>query len=315
MSLVSTKEMLKKALIGKYAIGAFNINNMEILQAVMRAAAELSSPLILQTSVGALKYAGFIYLQKLIDAAMTEYNIPVALHLDHGTSFEICKNCIDSGFTSVMIDGSALEYNQNIELTKKVVDYAHKYNVTVEGELGQLSGHEDFIFVKEPDSCFTDPDQAVNFVHSTGVDSLAVAIGTKHGVHKFKLFDTKNTKFELRFDILEKISEKLPDLPIVLHGASSVHSEYIKTINTYGGDLNYAFGIPEDQLKRAVQMSVCKINIDSDLRLAMTSSIREVFAQSPSTLDPREYLGAGRQEIYNLVKYKIKNILGSAQKI
>ena len=310
MSLVNTKEMLKKALVGKYAVGAFNINNMEILQAVVRAAGELSSPLILQTSVGALKYAGFVYLRKLVEAALTEYDIPVALHLDHGTNFEICKNCIDNGFTSVMIDGSALEYSQNVELTRKVVNYAHKYNVTVEGELGQLSGHEDSVSVTEPDSRFTDPDQAVDFARVTGVDSLAVAIGTRHGVHKF----VSNNTPELKFDILGKIYEKSPELPIVLHGASSVHPEYIKKFNNYGGDLNHAFGIPEEQIKRAVQMSVCKINIDSDLRLAMTSSIREVFAQYPDTVDPRNYLGAGRQEVYNLVKHKIQNILGSAQK-
>lgn len=310
MSLVNTTEMFKKAYEGKYAIGAFNVNNMEIIQGIMGAASELSSPVILQASAGARKYAGSIYLKKLVEAAVCENNIPIALHLDHGDSFETCKSCIDSGFTSVMIDGSSLEYEENIELTKKVTDYAHKYNVTVEGELGSLAGIEDEVRVPPDKSFYTDPNQVEDFVKKTGVDSLAVAIGTSHGAYKFK----PGQNPELRFDILSEIEKKLPGFPIVLHGASSVVPQFVEEINKYGGHLKEAIGIPETMLRKAAQMAVCKINVDSDLRLAMTAKIRESLAENPENFDPRGYLSPAREAVKEIVKHKIKNVMGCAGK-
>ncbi len=311
MGLVNTQEMLQKALRGNYAVGAFNVNNMEILQAVVRAATDLSSPVILQVSSGARKYAGDIFLRKLVEAAVENSNIPIALHLDHGKSFEICKNCIDSGFTSVMIDGSSLEYNKNIERTCEVVEYAHKHNVSVEAELGCLAGIENDILVPDSKSFYTDPEQAVDFVKKTGIDSLAIAIGTSHGAYKFKF----GQNFKLRLDILEKIQQELPFLPIVLHGASSVIQKYVHEINSHGGNLENAIGIPEEELRTVAKMSVCKINIDSDLRLAMTACIRKYLHENPKDFDPRKYLGIGRNEIYELVKHKIKYVLGSEFKV
>ena len=310
MGLVNTKNMFKMAYEGKYAIGAFNVNNMEIIQGITEAASELKSPLILQASSGARKYAGAVYLRKLVEAAI-EINpeIPIVLHLDHGDTFEICKNCIESGFTSVMIDGSSLPYEKNIELTKKVVEYAHKHNVTVEGELGSLSGVEDNI--NNERSFYTDPGQVFDFVSNTGVDSLAVAIGTSHGAYKFK----PGQKRELRFDILSEIENRLPNFPIVLHGASSVPIEFAKEINDFGGQIGEAYGIPEELLSKAARMSVCKINVDSDLRLAMTAKIRRSLSENPSNFDPRKYLLPARSAIKEIVAHKIKNILHSEQKI
>lgn len=310
MSLVNTKEMFKKAYEGKYAIGAFNVNNMEIIQGIMQAASELSSPVILQASSGARKYAGSLYLKKLVEAAVEENNISIALHLDHGDSFEICKNCIESGFTSVMIDGSSLEYEENIELTKKVSDYAHKYNVTVEGELGSLAGIEDEVSVPLEKSFYTDPSQVEDFVKRTNVDSLAIAIGTSHGAYKFK----PGQNPELRFDILSEIEKKLPEFPIVLHGASSVVPKFVEEINKFGGSLKEAVGIPEPMLRKAAQMAVCKINVDSDLRLAMTAQIRKSLAENPENFDPRKYLSPARDAITEIVKHKIKNVMGCAGK-
>ncbi len=308
MSLVNTKEMFKKAYKNKYAIGAFNVNNMEIIQGIMGAASELSAPVILQASAGARKYAGPIYLRKLVEAAVEENGIPIALHLDHGNSFEVCKNCIDSGFTSVMIDGSALPFEENIEVTKKVSDYAHKYNVTVEGELGSLAGIEENINVSSEKSFYTDPNQVEEFVKNTNVDSLAIAIGTSHGAYKFK----PSQKPELRFDILEKIEKKLPNFPIVLHGASSVIPEFVEEINKFGGALKEAIGIPEEMLRKAASMAVCKINVDSDLRLAMTAKIRKSLFEKPENFDPRNYLSPAREAIKEIVKHKIKNVMGCA---
>lgn len=310
MGLVSTKEMFKKAYEGGYAIGAFNVNNMEIIQAIVEAANELKSPVILQVSSGARKYANPTYLTKLVEAAVLESDIPIALHLDHGDTFELCKQCIDSGFTSVMIDGSHLPYEENIALTRKVVEYAHAHNVTVEGELGQLAGVEDDINVSDEDASYTNPDQVEDFVKRTGVDSLAIAIGTSHGAFKFK--PGQNPK--LRFDILEEIERRLPEFPIVLHGASSVSQEYVKIINENGGKLADAIGIPEDMLRQAAKSAVCKVNIDSDLRLAMTAGIREVFNAKPSLFDPRGYLTQGRKYIKELVSHKIRAVLGSEGK-
>ena len=312
MSLVNTKEMLKKAYDDEYAVGAFNVNNMEIIQGIMQAASELASPVILQASAGARKYAGGIYLKKLVEAAVEESpNIPIALHLDHGESFEICKECIDNGFTSVMIDGSSLEYDENVKITAQVVEYAHKYGVTVEGELGSLSGVEDAISVEQEKSFYTDPNQVLDFVNKTGVDSLAIAIGTSHGAYKFKA----GQKRELRFDILEEIQKNLPDFPIVLHGASSVVPEFVVEINKFGGKIENAFGIPEDLLRKSAQMAVCKINVDSDLRLAMTAKIRKSFSDNPENFDPRKYLSPAREAIKNIVKHKIKYVMGSYNKI
>ncbi len=305
MPLVSTKEMFEKAYKGGYAIGAFNVNNMEIVQAIVEAANELKSPVILQASKGARNYANPVYLKKLVEAAVETSDIPIALHLDHGDTFELCKECIDNGFTSVMIDGSHLPYEENVALTKKVVEYAHAHGVTVEGELGQLAGVEDEVSVEH--HSYTQPDQVVDFVTRTGCDSLAIAIGTSHGAFKFK----PGTKPQLRFDILEEVSKRLPNFPIVLHGASSVIPEYVKIINENGGDLKDAIGIPEDMLRQAATSAVCKINIDSDLRLAFSAGIRETFVKTPGEFDPRKYLGTSRKYLKDLVGKKIKNVLGS----
>ncbi|MBR3594267.1 MAG: class II fructose-1,6-bisphosphate aldolase [Clostridia bacterium] len=306
MPLVNTKEMFKKAYEGGYAIGAFNVNNMEIIQGITEAAKDLNAPLILQVSAGARKYANHTYLVKLVEAAVEETGLPIALHLDHGNSFELCKSCIDGGFTSVMIDGSHLDYEENVALTKQVVDYAHQFGVTVEGELGQLAGVEDDVNVSAEDASYTNPDQVYDFVTRTGVDSLAIAIGTSHGAFKFK----PGQKPQLRFDILEEVSKRLPGFPIVLHGASSVVPEFVEMVNTYGGEMPDAIGIPEDMLRQAATMAVCKINIDSDLRLAMTGAIRKHFVEHPSHFDPRQYLGDGRAAIKGMVEHKIKNVLG-----
>ncbi|NLY47787.1 MAG: class II fructose-1,6-bisphosphate aldolase [Clostridiales bacterium] len=310
MALVTTKEMFRKAYEGGYAIGAFNVNNMEIIQAITEAANEEKSPLILQVSAGARKYAKHNYLVKLVEAAVMETDIPIALHLDHGEDFEICKACIDGGFTSVMIDGSKHSFEDNIALTKKVVEYAHERGVVVEGELGRLAGIEDDVNVSEEDAMFTRPDEVEEFVSRTGVDSLAIAIGTSHGAYKFK----PGQKPRLRFDILEEIGRRLPNFPIVLHGASSVSQEYVKIINENGGKLDDAIGIPEDMLRKAASMAVCKINIDSDLRLAFTAGIREYMANNPSHFDPRQYLTVARSNVKALVRHKLINVLGSAGK-
>lgn len=309
MPLVTTKEMFKKAYEGGYAIGAFNVNNMEIVQGIVDAANEEQSPLILQVSAGARKYAKHIYLVKLVEAALEDSDLPIALHLDHGDSFELCKDCIDGGFTSVMIDGSKYDYEENIRLTKQVVEYAHAHGVTVEAELGRLAGIEDDVNVSANDAIFTDPDQAAEFVHKTGVDSLAIAIGTSHGAYKFK-----GTPY-LDFDRLEKVGKLLPNFPIVLHGASTVLPEFVEKCNKYGGEIPGAQGVPEEMLRKAAGMAVCKINIDTDLRLAMTSSIREIFATQPSEFDPRKYLGPARTAIKGMVQHKIKNVLGSSHKL
>lgn len=306
MPLVTTKEMFKKAYEGGYAIGAFNVNNMEIIQGITEAAKEVNAPLILQVSAGARKYANHTYLVKLVEAAIEETGLPIALHLDHGDSFELCKSCIDGGFTSVMIDGSHLPYEENIELTKKVVEYAHARGVSVEGELGRLAGVEDDVNVSDEDASYTRPEEVIDFVTRTGVDSLAIAIGTSHGAYKFK----PGQKPQLRFDILEKVSEKLPGFPIVLHGASSVIPEYVEMINENGGNMPDAIGIPEDMLRQAARSAVCKINIDSDLRLAMTASIRKYLNENPSHFDPRQYLKPARSAIKDLVQKKIVNVLG-----
>ena len=310
MPLVTTTEMFKKAYEGGYAIGAFNVNNMEIVQGITEAAKEVNSPLILQVSAGARKYAKHVYLTKLVEAALEDTGLPIALHLDHGDSFEICKSCIDGGFTSVMIDGSHLSFEDNIALTRQVVQYAHDHGVVVEGELGRLAGIEDDVKVSAEDSSYTNPDQVEEFVKATGVDSLAIAIGTSHGAYKFK----PGTKPQLRFDLLEEVSRRLPGFPIVLHGASSVIPKYVDIINATGGKLKDAIGVPEDQLRQAARMAVCKINIDSDLRLAMTAGIRQTFNEDPALFDPRGYLKVGRQYIKDLVKDKIVNVLGSDNK-
>lgn len=306
MPLVTTKEMFKKAYEGGYAIGAFNVNNMEIIQGITEAAKEVNAPLILQVSAGARKYANHTYLVKLVEAAIEETGLPIALHLDHGDSFELCKSCIDGGFTSVMIDGSHLPYEENIELTKKVVEYAHARGVSVEGELGRLAGVEDDVNVSDENASYTRPEEVIDFVTRTGVDSLAIAIGTSHGAYKFK----PGQKPQLRFDILDKVSEKLPGFPIVLHGASSVIPEYVEMINENGGNMPDAIGIPEDMLRQAARSAVCKINIDSDLRLAMTASIRKYLNENPSHFDPRQYLKPARSAIKDLVQKKIVNVLG-----
>ncbi len=308
MALVSTKEMFQKAYEGGYAIGAFNVNNMEIIQGITEAAKEENSPLILQVSAGARKYARHSYLVKLVEAALIETDIPIALHLDHGDDFEICKACIDGGFTSVMIDGSKHSFEDNIKLTKQVVDYAHDRGVTVEGELGKLAGIEDDVNVSAEDASYTKPEEVEEFVSRTGVDSLAIAIGTSHGAFKFKPGQNPS----LRFDILEEIERILPNFPIVLHGASSVSQEYVNIIKNNGGLLEDAIGIPEDMLRKAAGMAVCKINIDSDLRLAFTAGLREHLANNPSHFDPRQYLTKGRDNIKALVKHKIVNVLGSS---
>ncbi|MCH3958497.1 MAG: class II fructose-1,6-bisphosphate aldolase [Selenomonas sp.] len=317
MPLVGTKEMFKKAYEGGYAIGAFNVNNMEIVQGITEAAAELQSPVILQCSAGARKYAKHEYLVHLVKAALEINDIPIALHLDHGADFETCKSCIDGGFSSVMIDGSHYDFKENIEVTKKVVEYAHARGVVVEAELGKLAGIEDDVKVAAHDAAYTQPEEVEEFVEKTGVDSLAIAIGTSHGAFKFKPEQcTRNADGvlvppELRFDILAEIEKRIPEFPIVLHGASSVIPKYVKIINANGGKLDDAVGIPEDQLRKAAKSAVCKINIDSDLRLAMTAGIREHFCAHPEHFDPRQYVADGRTYIKELVEHKIKDVLGS----
>ena len=304
MPLVNTKEMLAKAYQGGYAIGAFNVNNMEIVQGITEAAAELKAPLILQVSAGARKYAKNSYLTRLVEAALAENDLPIALHLDHGADFEICKACVDSGFTSVMIDGSHHSFEKNIEITRKVVEYAHAHGVTVEGELGRLAGVEDEVKVNSDDALYTDPNEVEEFVKNTGVDSLAIAIGTSHGAFKFA-----GTP-RLRFDILEEVSRRLPGFPIVLHGASSVPQQYVQEINEFGGNIAGAQGVPEELLRQAAAMAVCKINIDSDLRLAVTAALRKYFAQHPDHFDPRQYLTPARDNVRDIVKHKIVTVLG-----
>ena len=316
MPLVNSKEMFEKAYQEGYAVGAFNVNNMEIVQAITEAAGALNSPVILQVSSGARKYANAKYLIHMVKAACENFpELPIVLHLDHGDSFELCKSCIDDGFTSVMIDGSHLSYEDNVALTKKVCEYAHDVEargryITVEGELGRLAGIEDAVNVSDEDAQFTNPDEVQDFVSRKGVDSLAIAIGTSHGAYKFK--PGQNPK--LRLDILEEISRRLPGFPIVLHGASSVPQDYVQIINTHGGNMPDAIGIPEDQLREAAKRAVCKINIDSDLRLGMTAAIRLHFAKHPDHFDPRQYLTDGRNNVRNVVTHKIKNVLGSENK-
>ena len=312
MALVTSTEMFKKAYDGGYAIGAFNVNNMEIVQGITEAAAELKSPLILQASAGARKYANSIYLVKMVEAAVELYpEIPIVLHLDHGADFATCKSCIDSGFTSVMIDYSGHPFEENIAETRKVVEYAHERGVVVEAELGTLAGIEDEVKVSAEDSSYTRPEEVEEFVTRTGCDSLAIAIGTSHGAYKFK----PGTNPKLRLDILDEVAKRLPGFPIVLHGSSSVPQEYVKIINENGGALNDAIGVPEDQLREAARRAVCKINIDSDLRLGMTAGIRKHFAEHPDHFDPRQYIGDGRANVKAIVAHKIKNVLGSDGKI
>lgn len=310
MGLVTTTEMFKKAYDGKYAVGAFNVNNMEIIQGIMEAVVEEQSPVILQASAGARKYAGPMYIKKLVEAVVELYpEIPLALHLDHGETFEICKDCIDDGFSSVMIDGSKYSFEENIALTKKVVEYAHERGVVVEAELGKLAGVEDDIKVKSEDATYTDPEQAVEFVEKTGCDSLAIAIGTSHGAYKFK------GEPKLDFERLQIISNKLKDYPLVLHGASTVPSYLIERCNQYGGKLDNTAGVPEHMLFEAAKMGVCKINIDTDIRLAMTATIREAFINDPSNFDPRKYLKPARDAVKEMISHKIKEVLGSSNKI
>ncbi len=313
MALVTTKEMFEKAYGGGYAVGAFNVNNMEIIQGITEAAIAQKSPLVLQVSKGARGYAKHAYLMKLIEAAIIDaqesagFDLPIAVHLDHGDSFELCKSCIDGGFTSVMIDGSSRGFKENIAVTKQVVEYAHAHGVVVEAELGTLAGVEDEVNVSAEDSSYTKPEEVEEFVNATGCDSLAIAIGTSHGAYKFK----PGTKPQLRFDILEEVSRRLPGFPIVLHGSSSVPQQFVKMINENGGNMPGASGIPEEQLRQAAEMAVCKINIDSDLRLAMTASVRKYFNEHPDHFDPRQYLKPARQAIKEMVEHKIVNVLGS----
>ena len=308
MSLVTTKNMFEKSIAEKFAVGAFNINNMEFVQGIMDAAAEENSPVILQTSSSAIKYARIPYLRKMIEAGLEEHDIPVALHLDHGPDFETCKLCVDNGYTSVMFDGSKYDFEKNIELTKQVVDYAHEHGVVVEAELGKLAGVEDDVNVAENDAMYTDPEQALEFVQRTGCDSLAIAIGTSHGAYKFK------GEARLRFDILEKVKELMPNVPIVLHGASTVIPEYVEMCNKYGGNMPGAKGVPDEMLHEASMRGVSKINVDTDLRLAMTAAIRKVFTETPEQFDPRKYLGPGRDLIEETVRHKIKDVFGSNNK-
>lgn len=310
MPVVTSTEMFKKAYEGHYAIGAFNVNNMEIIQGITEAAAEVRSPLILQVSAGARKYAKHVYLMKLIEAAVEDTGLPICVHLDHGDSFEVCKSCIDGGFSSVMIDASSKSFEENIAITKQVVDYAHARGVVVEAELGRLAGVEDDVNVSAADSSYTRPEEVEEFVSRTGCDSLAIAIGTSHGAFKFK----PGTNPQLRLDILEEVEKRLPGFPIVLHGASSVIPRYVDIINANGGSLKDAIGVPEEQLREAARRAVCKINIDSDLRLAMTAGIRETMAHYPDAFDPRKYLTPARDNIRELVKNKIVNVLGSDNK-
>jgi len=305
MPLVTSTEIFKKAYAGNYAIGAFNVNNMEIIQGIVEAAKEERSPLILQVSAGARKYANPIYLKKLVEAAVEDSNLPIVLHLDHGEDFEICKQCIDDGFSSVMIDASHHEFEKNIEITKKVVEYAHSKGVVVEAELGRLAGVEDAVNVSEKDATYTVPEQAAEFVAKTGVDSLAIAIGTSHGAFKFKGDPS------LDFERLKQIQKLLPNFPLVLHGASTVLPEFVNLCNQYGGNIPGAQGVPEEMLRQAAQLGVCKINIDTDLRLAMTAAIRKDVVENPGNFDPRKYLGAGRTAIKEMVQHKIRNVLGS----
>ena len=306
MSLVTSKEMFKKAYDGGYAIGAFNVNNMEIVQGITEAAKELRAPLILQVSKGARAYANHTYLMKLVEAAVIETGLPICLHLDHGDSFELCKSCIDGGFTSVMIDASSKPFEENVAITRQVVEYAHDHGVVVEAELGTLAGIEDEVKVEEGHASYTRPEEVQEFVERTGCDSLAIAIGTSHGAYKFK----PGTKPQLRFDVLEAVEKNLPGFPIVLHGASSVPQAFVEEINKYGGNMPGAIGVPEDQLRQAAKSAVCKINIDSDLRLAMTASIRKYFAEHPADFDPRQYLKPAREAIKNMVMHKIVDVLG-----
>ena len=320
MALVTTTEMFKKAYDGGYAIGAFNVNNMEIVQGITEAAKDLNAPLILQVSKGARAYANHTYLMKLVEAAVIETGLPICLHLDHGDSFETCKSCIDGGFTSVMIDASSKPFAENIEITKKVVEYAHDHGVVVEAELGTLAGVEDEVKVSAEDSSYTRPEEVEEFVSKTGCDSLAIAIGTSHGAYKFTPDQcTRNEKGilvppPLRFDVLEEVSKRLPGFPIVLHGSSSVPQDFVAKINKFGGKMPDAVGIPEEQLRKAASMSVCKINIDSDLRLAMTGTIRQFFNEHPDKFDPREYLKPARANIKELVRHKLVDVLGCAGK-
>ena len=302
--------MFQKAYEGGYAIGAFNVNNMEIVQGITRAAKKLNAPVILQCSAGARKYASHGYLVAMVKAAAEETGLPIALHLDHGPNFETCKDCIDGGFTSVMIDGSSLPFEENIAVTKKVVEYAHAHGVVVEGELGTLAGVEDDVQVEADDAFYTSPEEAYEFVKATGVDSLAIAIGTSHGAYKFK----PGQNPELRFDILNEVSEKLPGFPIVLHGASSVNQDHIKLINEFGGQMPDAIGIPEDMLRKASSLAVCKINVDSDIRIAMTAALRKHLAENPTQFDPRQYLTPARDLIQEVVEHKIKDVFGSDNK-
>ena len=316
MPLVNTRDMFKKAYEGGYAIGAFNVNNMEIIQGIVEGAQAQNAPLILQVSKGARAYANHTYLVKLVEAAVETSGLPIALHLDHGPDFETCKSCIDGGFSSVMFDGSHLPFEENIEQTRRVVEYAHKYNVTVEAELGRLAGVEDDVKVSAADSSYTRPDEVEEFATATGCDSLAIAIGTSHGAYKFTAAQcTRNADGilvppPLRFDILEEVSKRLPGFPIVLHGASSVPQEFVKIINENGGKMPDAVGIPEEQLRQAAKGAVCKINIDSDLRLAMTACIRQYFNEHPDHFDPRQYLKPARAAIKSMVEHKLVDVLG-----
>src|SRR5574344_841695 len=309
MPLVTSTEMFKKAYEGHYAVGAFNVNNMEIIQGIVMAAQQEHAPLILQVSAGARKYASHIYLTKLVEAAVEDRGLPICLHLDHCADFEICKDCVDGGFTSVMIDGSKYPFEENIAMTKKVVEYAHAHGVVVEAELGKLAGVEDAVKVNTKDATYTDPDDAVEFVERTGVDSLAIAIGTSHGAYKFK------GKPELDFARLEKITNMLPGFPLVLHGASTVIPSFVAECNKYGGKLDGAQGVPEDMLLKAGKFGVCKINIDTDLRLAMTASIRKYFVENPGDFDPRQYLKPARQAIQDMVAHKMRDVLNSSNRL
>ena len=308
MSLVTTKEMFEKSMKEGFAIGAFNVNNMEIIQAIVDAASEENSPVILQASSSAIKYARPVYLKKMVEAAVEETNIPIVLHLDHGPDFETCKECIDAGFTSVMIDGSKYDFEENVALTKKVVDYAHERGVVVEAELGKLAGIEDDVNVAASDAMYTDPEQAREFVERTGCDSLAIAIGTSHGAYKFK------GEAKLRFDILAKVKELIPNTPIVLHGASTVIPELVEMCNKYGANIPGAKGVPDEILHEASISGVSKINVDTDLRLAMTVAIRKEFSENPAVFDPRKYLGPARDLIKQTVQHKIRDVFGSSNK-
>ena len=310
MPIVNSKKMFEMAYKGGYAIGAFNVNNMETIQGIVNAGVKQNAPLILQVSSGARKYANPLYLKHLVQAAEEDTGLPIVLHLDHGDSFELCKSCIDGGFTSVMIDASKYDLAKNMEITREVVKYAHDRNVTVEAELGKLAGIEDDVNVDSEDAMFTDPDEVYEFATKTGIDSLAIAIGTSHGAYKFK----PGQKPQLRFDILEEVGKRLPGFPIVLHGASSVPQEFVRLVNQYGGKMPDAIGIPEEMLRQAATMAVCKINIDSDLRMACTSAVRKHFVEHPDHFDPRQYLGDARTSVQQIVEHKLVNVLGCAGK-